>query len=221
MSKHRKSNISKECWHSNIKTTGNCMYINKVINHMLRQFYVTFKFIVWLPHCTAAKTEYCFWFIHSLHFHGILFFLFGDDVEIMWKLSDGITLVTSELAVRSCDCVVVTHTVQKQPISHWSDLALFSWSEHIANQQRQMHKMQDGGVEVGTACDKLHTCESVIISKNWNVKYSRGRSPYSQPVVHRGPRQGQFKTSLCLVWADVGGVLFKCLSCCLIVIHFT
>lgn len=85
------------------------------------------------------------------------FFLFGDDVEIMWKLSDGIRLVTSELAVRSCDCVVVTHTVPQRAISHWSDLALFSWLQHIANQQRRMRRMQDEGVEVGIACDTFHT----------------------------------------------------------------
>ena len=115
------------------------------------------KLIVRLLHCTAAETEDCFWLIHSLHFHSLLFFLFGDDVEIMWKLSDGIRLVTSELAVRSCDCVVVTHTVPQRAISHWSDLALFSWLQHIANQQRRMRQMQDEGVEVGTACDTFHT----------------------------------------------------------------
>lgn len=72
------------------------------------------------------------------------FFLFGDDVEIMWKLSDGIRLVTSELAVRSCDCVAVTHTVPQKPISYWSHLAHFSWLQHIASQQTQIHQCNMG-----------------------------------------------------------------------------
>lgn len=117
-----------------------------VINHIsYLQKTKAVKFILRLPQCTTDKSDGCFWFIHSLLFHNIFFFLFGDDVEIMWKLSDGIRLVTSELAVRSCDCVAVTHTVPQKPISHWSHMALFSWSQHIANQQRQMCRMQDEG----------------------------------------------------------------------------
>lgn len=66
----------------------------------------------------------------------------------MWKLSDRIKLVTSQLAVRSCDCVLVTHTVPQRLISRWSDLSLSSWLQHIANQQRQTQQTRDRGVGV-------------------------------------------------------------------------
>lgn len=75
----------------------------------------------------------------------------------MWKLSDGIRLVTMELAIRSCDCVWVTHTVPQKPILRWSALARLPWGQNTAIQLKQMGPLLDTGVGVDTACTEFHT----------------------------------------------------------------
>lgn len=127
------------------------------------------------------------------------FFLFGDDAKIMWRLSDGIKLVTSELAIRSYDCVFVTHPVPQKLISCWSHLALFSWSQHIANQHRHM---QDWGVEIDTACDKFLTLGVSWSAKtrisNWMVS---DHCTVHQCYVQWGPQQGQYTVfAACCGW---------------------
>lgn len=118
----------------------------------------------------------------------------------MWKLSDGIKLVTSELAIRSYDCVFVTHPVPQKLISRWSHLALFSRSQH--RQSTQAHARLGRGNTVDTACDKFLTFRVSWSAKtrisNWMVSDHRTVHQY---YGQWGSQQGQYTVfAACSGW---------------------
>lgn len=67
----------------------------------------------------------------------------GDYVKaVRWNQVSHQRACRSELWLRLGD---TCWTVPQKHISSWSHLALFSWSRHIASQQRQMCWMRDRG----------------------------------------------------------------------------
>lgn len=161
------------------------------------------KFLVLLSYCRAADTGDCFWFIRSLHFHNILFSSIwgwcGDYVKaVRGNQISHQRACRSELWLCRGDTYCTTEaSLTLIRLGTFVMIATYSKSTEVNSPDAR----QGCGSSYSMCWISHLQFVAYLSAKKENFKYSGGRS-----VSQRSPQQGCFKTSLCAVWAAVGGV---------------